>query len=295
MAMKLQEMVAALAGRPFAFSEPAFGGAPDTIDWLSLSDIASSAAPLLGKLLSVGVAAAVASQVTRRLISEVDDIRIRRQLLFFAPKIAWVLVMLIGLDVVGIDVSGAAALLAAVGVTGTVVFTPVGQNYVAGAMTTIDNLFQEGEVVTVGNIYGRVVYQSVLRTELELPDGSKAWVPNSVFQDREVLNHSRTGGFRISVLVPLDGTPDRQLAVAVMEATIANLSWNSAGKPPFLVFDHVGGEAMFFKVFAWIDDRTTEPYHCGLLLTSLVDALEGAGISVGQTTNLSFAPSLSTR
>jgi len=46
---------------------------------------------------------------------------------------------------------------------------------------------------------------------------------------------------------------------------------------------------MFFRAFAWIDDRTSEPYYRGLLLTTIVDALEAAGLSVGQTTNLSLA------
>ena len=262
-------------------------------DWsglsnIELSDIIAGVGPVLGRLMVVGVAAALASQATRHIITQVADIRMRRQLLFFAPKIVWTLVTLIGLDLAGIDVSGAAALLAAVGVTGTVVFTPVGQNYVAGAMTTIDNLFEEGEIITVGDTFGRVMFQSVLRTELELPDGTKAWIPNAIFQEQEVFNHSRMGGYRIAVEVPLDGSPDRALAVEVMESVLHNLWWNAADKPAYVVFDHVGGEAMFFKAFAWIDDRTTEPYYQGLLLTSLVDALEGVGISVGQTTNLSF-------
>ncbi|MEE9415306.1 MAG: mechanosensitive ion channel domain-containing protein [Acidimicrobiales bacterium] len=255
----------------------------------NVAEVISFVGPFLARLLVVGVAAAIAMRFTRRAIDQVDDVRNRRQLLFFGPKLVWVVVTLIGLDLSGFDISGAAALLAAVGVTGTVVFTPVGQNYVAGAMTNIDNLYEVGEVVTVGDIFGRVVYQSVLRTELELPDGTKAWIPNSTFQDNEVLNHSRMGGYRIAVDVPLDGTPDRGLAVMVMESALGTLSWNSADKQPYVVFDHVGGEAMFFKVYAWIDDRTTAPYFRGLLLTSLVDALELEGISVGRTTNLSFA------
>jgi hypothetical protein len=55
-----------------------------------------------------------------------------------------------------------------------------------------------------------------------------------------------------------------------------------------VAFDHVGSEAMFFNVFAWIADRTTEPHDRGLLLDALVDALEDEGVSVGQTTNLSI-------
>lgn len=246
-------------------------------------------APVVIRVLAVCLVAMVATRLVRRAINRVDDERAQQQLLFFGPKIVRVLIIIGGLEFVGLDVSGMAALLATIGFTGAVAFTPIGQNFVAGAMITIDDLYRVGEVVTVGDVFGRVAYKSVLRTELELPDGTTAWIPNSQFQESQVLNHSRLGGCRLSVEVPLDGSPDRALALDTMNSAITDLSWNSTGRRPFIVFERVGGEAMFFRAFAWIDDRTVEPYYRGLLLTTLVDALEGAGLSVGQTTNLSLA------
>jgi len=72
---------------------------------------------------------------------------------------------------------------------------------------------------------------------------------------------------------------------------IDSLEWNMPGKQAFLAFDHVGGEAMFFNAYAWIEDRTTEPWYRSLLLSELVDTLEAEGVSVGQTTNFSLAKS----
>ena len=247
--------------------------------------------PVVIRIAAVVCAAVAASRIVRRAIARVEDERAQQQLLFFGPKLVRIFVIIGGLEFVGIDVSGMAALLATVGVTGAVAFTPIGQNFVAGAMITIDDLYRVGDVVTVAGIFGRVRYKSVLRTEMELPDGTTAWVPNSQFQEQQVLNHSRLGGCRVSVEIPLDGTPDRAAALRAMNDALDDLTWGSAGRRPFVVFERVGGEAMFFRAYAWIDDRTTEPYHCGLLLTALVDALEGAGLSVGQTTNLSMDPS----
>ena len=73
-----------------------------------------------------------------------------------------------------------------------------------------------------------------------------------------------------------------------MDDVLADLRWNQPGKRAFVAFDHVGGEATFFNVYAWIADRPEEPYFRGLLLDALVDALEDAAVSVGQTTNLSI-------
>ncbi|MFQ5558730.1 MAG: mechanosensitive ion channel family protein [Acidimicrobiales bacterium] len=256
---------------------------------VDLGRIALDAGQSTGRLLLVAATVLVAIRFTRRAIHRVDDHRTREQLLFIVPKLTAVVVAIVGLTVMGIDVSGMAAVLATIGFTGAVVFTPVGQNFVAGAMISIDDLYRQGEVVSVGDIHGTVVYRSLLRTELELPDGTKAWVPNSTFQDEEVRNHSRLGGWRICVQVPLDRASDRRLAVDLMEQVLAELPWNSKGKQPFLAFDRVGSEAMFFNAFAWIDDRTLEPHYRGLLLSALVDTLESSGVSVGQTTNLSIS------
>ena len=261
--------------------------APDTGLQLDMADVVIDLSPMLSRLLGVAFAAFVLTWVVRRAIGRVEDVRARRQLMFFAPKLIRLIATLVALETVGIDVSGMAALLATIGVTGAIVFTPVGQNIVSGSMTTMDDLYRVGEIVTVDEMFGRVSAKSVLRTELELPDGSKAWIPNSRFQDADIMNHSRMGGYRIHVDVPLDGEPDRRLAVRTMERVLEELSWNSPGKRPFLLFDHVGGDAIFYRAFAWIPDRTEEPRYCSRLLTELVDVLDEVGVSVGQTTNIS--------
>lgn len=259
-----------------------------TLDW-DTDALMVFIGPVAVRVIAVAIAAGALTRVVHRAIDRVDDPRARQQLRFFGPKLVRVLVFIGGLEFVGVDVSGMAALLATVGFTGAVVFTPIGQNFVAGAMITIDDLYRVGEVVTVGEVFGRVVSKSVLRTEMVLPDGTTAWIPNSEFQDARVLNHSRLGGCRVDVEVPLDGSPDRVHAMNVMNAALGTLWWNTEGRQPFVAFERVGGEAMFFRAYAWIEDRTDEPYYLGLLLTTLVDALEEAGISVGQTTNLSLA------
>ncbi len=249
---------------------------------------ATTVARSTGSLLGIMLAAVVVWWCTRLLINRIDDPRIRSQAAYFAPKVIVLFTLIGAVAAVGVDVSGMAAVLATVGFTGAVVFTPVGQNFVAGAMVRIDDVYDEGDAITVNGLHGTVVHRSLLRTELELPDGSKAWVPNSAFQESEVLNHSRLGGWRICVQVPLDRFTDRRRAQAIMDQVVAGLEWNQPGKPAFVAFDHVGGEAIFFNVYAWIADRTTEPWFRGLLLDALVDALEAEGVSVGQTTNLSI-------
>ncbi|MEM9466445.1 MAG: mechanosensitive ion channel domain-containing protein [Actinomycetota bacterium] len=262
-------------------------GADAGVD-VDVGAIAVDASQLTGQLLVVAVATLFFVRFTRRAIGRVDDPRAREQLLFCAPKGVAVLATVSGLMVVGIDISGMAAVLATIGFTGAVVFTPVGQNFVAGAMIAMDDLCRPGEIVTVGEVHGRVVYRALLRTEILLPDDTRAWVPNSAFQEHDVHNHSRMGGTRIAVRVPVERSTDRRRAVEIMETVVVAQPWTSTGKDPFVAFDEVAGDAMMFIAYVWIDDRTQEPYYRGRLLTALVDALEADRISVGQTTHLAI-------
>jgi len=249
-----------------------------------------SSGPIVVRLIGLSLMSFLAARLVRRAIRRIDDDRTRRQLDFFVPKLVRIVVVAVGLEVAGIDITGMAAILTTVGFTGAVVFTPLGQNIVAGLVTTLDDLFDVGDVIEVDEIYGTVLSRSLLRTELRRPDGSTVWIPNKMLSDQLTLNHSRLGGFRIDVEVPLDHNPDRQRAVAVMEPVLARLPWTVAKHRSFLCFEEVAGEAVIYRAYAWIEDRATEPIYRSKLLTALVDALEADGFSVGHTTNLSMHP-----
>ncbi len=247
----------------------------------------TTSGPIVVRLCGLSLLSFLASRVVKRAVRNIDDDRTRRQLDFFAPKTVRVLVIAAGLEVAGIDVTGMAAILTTVGFTGAVIFTPLGQNIVAGVVTTLDDIYDVGDVIEVDGTWGTVLSRSLLRIELGRPDGTTVWIPNAVVSERKTLNHSRMGGYRIEIDIPLDHSPDRDLARAVMERLLDGWEWQLPERRPMICFDEVAGDATIFKVYAWIADRSTEPLHRSQLLTALVGALEDAGLSVGHTTNLS--------
>ncbi len=246
--------------------------------------------PVVVRVFGLSILSMIAARLIKRSIRRVDDVRTRRQLDFFAPKVVRILVVAAGLEAAGLDITGMAALLTTIGFTGAVVFTPLGQNMVAGVVTTLDDMYNVGDVIEVEEVFGTVVSRSLLRTELALPDGTTAWIPNASMSDQKMLNHSRMGGYRISVEVPLDHNPDRAVATNIMNKVLADLDWPVPGRKSFLCFDEVAGEAVIYRAYAWISNRATEPLYQSRLLTALVNALEEEGISVGHTANLSMHP-----
>lgn len=260
---------------------------------LDMSAVLYTSGPVVVRIFGLSLLSFVAARLIKRAVSRVEDDRTRRQLDFFAPKIARVVVVAIGLEVAGIDITGMAALLTTIGFTGAVIFTSLGQNMVAGVVTSLDDMYNIGDVIEVDDVFGTVASRSLLRTELALPDGTTAWIPNAMISDQRTLNHSRLGGYRISVEVPLDHNPDRALATRIMNHALAELEWPVPGRPSYICLDKVHGEAIVYRAYAWIANRSVEPHYKSLLLTTLVNALEDAGISVGYTANLSMYPQTS--
>ena len=247
----------------------------------------ASSGPIAVRLCGLTLLSLLASRLVRRAVQKVDNVRTRRQLDFFAPKFVRVLVLAAGLEVAGVDVTGMAAIFTTVGFTGAVVFTPLGQNIVAGVVATLDDIFDVGDVIEVDGMWGTVLSRSLLRIELGRPDGTTVWIPNAAVSEKTTLNHSRLGGYRMEVEIPLDHNPDRVLATTVMERVLSDVTWFVPGRDPMVCFDSVAGDATIFKVYAWIADRSTEPVCRSELLTRLVRELESEGLSVGHTTNLS--------
>lgn len=272
-----------------AESLPDLAGLQEVID-LDMSALIYTSGPVVVRIFGLSILSFIAARMIKRAVNRVEDERTRRQLDFFAPKITRIVVVAIGLEVAGIDVTGMAALLTTIGFTGAVVFTSLGQNMVAGVVTSLDDMYSIGDVIEVDEVFGTVVSRSLLRTELALPDGTTAWIPNAMISDKKTLNHSRLGGYRISVEVPLDHNPDRALATEIMNRELSKLDWPVPGRPSFICLDQVHGEAIVYRAYAWIANRAIEPYYQSLLLTTLVNALEEAGISVGYTANLSMYP-----
>jgi len=136
-----------------------------------------------------------------------------------------------------------------VGFTGAVVFTPLGQNIVAGVVATLDDIFDVGDVIEVDDMWGTVLSRSLLRIELARPDGTTVWVPNAAVSEKTTLNHSRLGGYRIEVVIPLDHNPDRALAASVMERVLREVSWFVPDRESSVCFDSVAGKFVYLFAF----------------------------------------------
>lgn len=255
---------------------------------IDVGELLSTIGPPVAKVIVLVVIVKIAIRMLLKLIDRTPS-KFSQQLTYLGPKIIWGLGGVVIASSLGINISSFLALFATIGVGAALVFTPVGQGLIAGFLAGMDDVVREGDVIEVLGRPGTIVRKGALSVGVELPDGSMTYLPNVKVIDDELVNHNRVDGARLEVEIKLNLDPDRAKAVATMEATLQGLEWRRQDKPTAVHFSEIGSNAFHYKCYAWIDSRLEEPGFKSKMLTSLVDDLETAGISCGETGDLSMA------
>ena len=253
---------------------------------MDMTTVINTWLPPLINVVVVVVITWVAARLSARVAAKAPE-ALRRQLVYFLPKVVWVLGGIVMLGSIGVNIGSLLAVMATLGFGAALIFTPVGQNLIAGFLAGIDDVVRVGDVLEVSGKVGTVVRKGSLSVGVRFADGAVVYVPNTKTVDDELVNHSRYEAARIEVEIKLDGSPNRANAVDVMQRTLEALTWRLDSKPVAVRFTEIGANAYHYRCYAWIEERLEAPARTSDMLTALVDALEAAGVSVGETGNVS--------
>ncbi len=137
-------------------------------------------------------------------------------------KTAWVLLLMIVIQRLGVNI---APLIAGLGVTGFILgfaFQESLGNLAAGMMIAINQPFQIGDYVTVGTISGTVRELNMMAATLFTADNIKVMVPNKVIWGSPITNYTATDKRRIEIAVNIaygaDITKAKRIALDVLRA-----------------------------------------------------------------------------
>ena len=137
-------------------------------------------------------------------------------------KTAWVLLLMIVIQRLGVNI---APLIAGLGVTGFILgfaFQESLGNLAAGMMIAINQPFQIGDYVTVGTISGTVRELNMMAATLFTADNIKVMVPNKVIWGAPITNYTATDKRRIDIAVNIaygaDITKAKRVALDTLRA-----------------------------------------------------------------------------
>ncbi|MEO5622120.1 MAG: mechanosensitive ion channel domain-containing protein [Dokdonella sp.] len=200
--------------------------------------------------------------------------------------LVWVLGTLVGLQMVGFNLSSLAFIGGALGVGVGFGLQNIVSNFVSGIVLLVERTIKVGDFVDLqSGVRGTVAEIGVRYTRITTNAAVDVIVPNSEFTSRRVINWTLENRFRrlnipFSVAYGSDKNLVREAALAAAQAVPTTIA--DEDRPTTLWLSKFGESAMEFELVVWIGrDAVARPGAThSLYLWALDDALRERGIEI---------------
>jgi len=234
------------------------------------------------------VAAGLLSRVVRKAMHQRDTDPELTLLMGHITR--WSIVILgivVSLQQINFDVT---AFLAGLGVLGFSIgfaIQDVSKNFIAGTLLLLQQPFDMGDTITVGDFSGTVKTIDLRATELRTFDGKSVLIPNADVFTSPIVNYSRAISRRIALAVGVSYDSDLEFVRKTATDTILGISGILPVPPINVVFDNLGPSSIDFTVYYWIDTGKTDVLIAkDAGITGLKAAFEKAEIEIPYPTQV---------
>ena len=165
------------------------------------------------------------------------------------------LAVLIGLPMVGIDLTTLSVFGGALGVGLGLGLQKIASNYVSGFIILLDNSIRIGNVISVGNDRGEVTRITTRYTVLRNNAGVEALVPNEQLVGSVVQNESYSDPrVRIAQAVQVGYDSDLERAMAIMAAAASAQPRVLADPAPAVLLREFSDSGIYLELGFWVAD-----------------------------------------
>ena len=191
--------------------------------------------------------------------------------------VAWAAYMLAGSQI--------APLIGALGILGLAVSLAAQDtfsNFISGIILLLDQPFQIGDWVKIGDEFGRVESLTLRTTRLQTPDNESVAIPNAVVAGGEIKNLSDGGPLRLRIPVGVAYRHDTREVKKVLEPIVRDHPRVLAEPEPALLVTGLGDNSVEITLVAWIaqQDIPDYPVITAEIIEACKLALDAAGIEI---------------
>ena len=252
----------------------------------TLFDNMVASLPRIGVALAVAIVALVVGLVVLNLIhrglgrSRAD--RVVVGLLERMARIGVILVaLLLGLAVAGAPVGSALTGLAVVGVAVGLAVQGILENFIAGVILSFRRPFRGGDQIITGDFEGTVEDIDLRVTRIIDYDGRLILVPNRDVYTNPLINLTRRGGRRTTVVVGIDYRDDHDEAREVLRRAVSGVEGVRRSPQPEVLLTELGESSVNFEVRYWTAPRIADVRQVqDGVLSAAKRAVEEAGMTI---------------
>jgi potassium-dependent mechanosensitive channel len=226
------------------------------------------------RVASIGVLRAMRA----RGVTDVGTLALTKRLVRY---IILLLVLGIGLQTVGLDLTVLFAAGAFFAIAAGFAMQNIAQNFVAGFILMADRTIRTGDVL---NVEGRVVtvsHMGLRATVARTRDEEDLVIPNSVLVQNTVTNYTlRDRNYRIRTVVGVTYDSDMDLVMRVLEEVARQVPWRVATFEPRVLLTDFGDSSINFEVNVWTSDPWISRRHASQLNMEIWRAFREHGIVI---------------
>ncbi len=211
----------------------------------------------IATILVTVLAALWLSNILERRLNEAAalDRNVRIVVARLAKALLLFLAVLIGLPMVGIDLTTLSVFGGALGVGLGFGLQKIASNYVSGFIILLDNSIRIGNMITVGGDRGEVIRITTRYTVVKNRTGIEALVPNEMLVSSVVLNETHSDP-QVRVALPVQVSYDSNLdrAMAVMREAAQAQPRVIAEPAPVVVLKEFADSGINLEMRFWVSD-----------------------------------------
>jgi len=212
-------------------------------------------------LIAVVVFGRIASRVIRGLFSRLTNLDPAQRLLGekLVSIVVWVLTVLIGIDVLGINLTALTVFSGALGLAVGFGLQKTFGNLIAGIILLMDRSIKPGDVIAVSSgkdmAVGQVKRIGIRAVSITTRDQIEYLIPNEILMTSQVENWSYSSrDVRVKIPVTVAYGTDIDMAESLMVAAARAVKRVHNDPSPSVWLKAFGDNAIEFEIQCWIDD-----------------------------------------
>lgn len=253
----------------------------------SLGDFRLSALLVVEALISLGIlitAARLITRVSTERIRQSEEISPSMQVLVVKVLqiVFYGMAIVIGLNAVGVDLTGLAVLSGAIGVGLGFGLQKVVSNLVSGVIILLDKSIKPGDVISLGETFGWINALGARYVSITTRDGKEYLIPNEDLITGQVVNWSHSNDFvRLDIYFGTAYGDDPHLVRRIAIEAAKNVDRVLDTRPPVCHIVGFGDSSVDYILRFWITDPTGGLTNIrGNVYLALWDAFQENGISI---------------
>jgi small-conductance mechanosensitive channel len=156
-------------------------------------------------------------------------------------------------------------------------------NIVAGFVLTYSKAFRIGDVVRIGDVFGKVVEKSVLSTRIRTWRNEEVTFPNGSVLNGSVTNYTEltaVHGLALTVVAGIGYDVDWRTVHKLMLEGAERTQRIMTTPAPCVVETDFGNYSVSYELFAWTDSPDHYIYTKAELYRNVLDAFNKAGVEI---------------